>query len=327
MANGWKLNEGSVSYEIISEDQLWSVIVKTLSNQSKKTTTYKFGLLRAILENLYKVNERLEINFEQISRSFAKLYWNLVIENGFSQGGNSSIEKELKAFQVKHQIPKGISFDSIFEAQRYEITKVVEAKVLNKYVLGALYEDTERLIYGFSKKQKIVVLTSGSWEFLVKYQTTIFKLTNYELAKFLEGKNTEINKNIALNAIENLTKRESLKKYQDILVNNSGCECFYTERSLASGVRSIAVDHFIPWSFIHSDELWNFVITSQSLNSKKGSKLPAERYLRKLNQRNQFLSSIEDVQVRAAMEKYRFTQVVKFYQYAELNGFETGWCP
>lgn len=327
MSNGWKLNEGSVSYETISEDQLWSMIVKTLSNQSHKTTTYKFGLLRTILENLYKVNERLEISFEQISYSFAKLYWNLVIENGFSQGGNSSIEKELRAFQVKNQIPKGISFDSIFEAQRHEIIKVVEAKVLNRYVLGALYEDTERLIYGFSKKQKIIVLTSGSWEFLVKHQTIIFKLTNYELAKFLEAKNTEINKNIALNAIENLTKRESLKKYQDILVNNSGCECFYTERSLASGVGSIAVDHFIPWSFIHSDELWNFVITSQSLNSRKGSKLPSENYLKKLKRRNQFLLSIQDVYVKEAMEKYKFEQLIKFYQYAELNGFEKGWHP
>lgn len=327
MANGWKLNEGSVSYETISEDRLWSVIVKTLSNQSKKTTTYKFGLLRAILENLYKVNEKLEINFEQISYSFAKLYWNLVIENGFSQGGNSSIEKELKAFRVKHQIPKGISFDSIFEDQRNEIIKVVEAKVLKRYVLGALYEDTERMIYGFSKKQKVVVFTLDSWEFLVKYQTIIFKLTNYELAKFLELKNVGIHKNIALNSIENLTKRESLKKYQDILVNISGCECFYTGRSLAGGACSIAVDHFIPWSFIHSDELWNFVITSQLLNSKKGSKLPAEEYLRKLEQRNQFLLSIEDIHVKVAMEKYRFDQLKKFYQYAELNGFKRGWSP
>lgn len=327
MANGWKLNEGSVSCNVISEDQLWSVILKTLSNQSKKTTTYKFALLRAILENLYKVNTNLEISFKQISYSFAKLYWNLVIENEFSQGGNSSIEKELKTFQIIHQIPQGISFDSIFEDQKVEIIKIIEVKVLNRYVLGALYEDTERLIYGFSKKEKTIILTQSSWEFLVKHQTSIFKLTNYELAKFLQGKNSMNPKNIALNVIENLTKRESLKKYQDILLKTSGRKCFYTEKNLALGARSIAVDHFIPWSFIHSDELWNFVITSQSTNSKKGSKLPAERYLKKLDQRNRLLLSVEDVHIKVEMEKYKFEQLKKFYQYAEHNGFEKGWSP
>lgn len=327
MANGWKLNEGSVSYHVVSEDQLWSVIVKTLSNQSKKTTTYKFALLRAILENLYKVNGNLEINFNQISYSFAKLYWNLVIEYGFSQGGNSSIEKELKAFQITYQIPRGISFDSILEEQKVEIIKNVEAKVLNRYVVGALYEDTERLIYGFSKKEKTMNLTPRSWEFLVKNQISIFKLTNYELAKFLQEKNSTNYAGIAINAIENLTKRESLKKYQDILLKTSGRECFYTDQLLTVGIRSISVDHFIPWSFIHSDELWNFVITSQTINSRKGSKLPAESYLKKLDQRNRLLLSIEDIHIKVEMENYRFEQLTKFYQYAENNGFEKGWHP
>ena len=31
MTEGWKLNEGTASYHYVSEDQLWSVIMKTLS--------------------------------------------------------------------------------------------------------------------------------------------------------------------------------------------------------------------------------------------------------------------------------------------------------
>ncbi|WP_243840669.1 hypothetical protein [Paenisporosarcina antarctica] len=54
MTEGWKLKEGIAYYHHVSEDQLWSVIMKTLSSQSVKTTSYKFALLRAILENLYK---------------------------------------------------------------------------------------------------------------------------------------------------------------------------------------------------------------------------------------------------------------------------------
>lgn len=327
MAEGWKLNEGIVKYEVISEDKLWTVIVKALSTKSKKTTSYKFALLRAILENLYKTNSDLEINFQQISQSFAKLYWNLVIGSSYSQGSNSTIERLLKEFQFLYEIPEGVSFDSLKDYTQQELVKKIELKVINRYVLGALFEDTERTLYGFSKKEKKIKLTQSSWEFLLKHQTSIFKLINYELAKYLQQKNSYISNGIVLEKIENITKRESLKQYQQLILMHSKNLCFYTERELPLTVKSIAVDHFIPWSFIHSDELWNFVLTSTSLNSKKGSKLPSERFLEKLNLRNQYFIELGDIHVKSEMEKYEFKKIINLYRYAEINGFEKGWEP
>jgi CRISPR/Cas system Type II protein with McrA/HNH and RuvC-like nuclease domain len=112
-----------------------------------------------------------------------------------------------------------------------------------------------------------------------------------------------------------------------MILTHSGYKCFYTDQILPNTLRTIAVDHFVPWSFVHSDELWNFVLTSQSLNSKKGSKLPAEKYLEKLNQRNQYFIEVGDVHVKSEMEKYEFQRFKKLYQYAEMNGFEKGWTP
>ncbi|MDN7242218.1 HNH endonuclease domain-containing protein [Planococcus sp. N028] len=327
MAEGWKLNEGSISFQVVSEDQLWTVVVKTLSSKSMKTTTYKFALLRAILENLYKTDSNLEITFLQLAKSFAKLYWNLVIENEYSQGQSTQIEKELKEFQIAYKIPKGISFDSIIEVHRENLIEKIEKKILNRYVIGALFEDIDRIVYGFSKKEKKITLTQSSWEFLLKYQTSIYKLVNYELAKFLQDKNPYISTGIVLEEIENITKRESLRKYQQMLLSYSENECFYTGKILPVIAASIAVDHFVPWSFVHSDELWNFVLTSQSLNSKKGSKLPAERYLDKIHVRNQHFLQIGDIHVKSEMEKYEFQRFKKLYQYAEINGFEKGWTP
>lgn len=327
MAEGWKLNEGSVTYETVTEDQLWTVIVKTLSSKSMKTTTYKFALLRAILENIYKTNCNLEISFTQIAQSFAKLYWNLVVRNGYSQGNNAQIEKELKGSQIVFNIPEGLSFESINENQQQGIIKKVENKIINRYVVGALFEDTNRIIYSFSKKEKNITLTQSSLEFLLKHQTTIFKLINYELAKFLHDKNPYISRGIVLEEIENITKRESLQQYQHMILKNAGNKCFYTEKELTTTTRSIAVDHFVPWSFVHTDDLWNFVLTSQSLNSKKGSKLPAEKYLEKLHQRNQIFLQTGDVHVKYEMEKYNFQLFKKLYEYAEINGFEKGWTP
>jgi len=327
LSEGWKLKEGEAHYGAVSEDQVWTVIMKVLSPQSKKTTSYKFALLRAILENLYKVNDKLEVNFIQLAESFAKLYWNLVIRNGYSQGHQSQIEKELLIFKTKYVIPDGVGFDSIPIDLQTILIQTIERKILHKDVVGALYADTEGILYGFSKKERKITLTSSGYEYLLKYQTTVFKLVNYELAKFLQKKNPLVTQGILLEEIENITQRESLQQFQQLLVEHSGSSCFYTGKPLVAGKRIIAVDHFVPWSFVHSDELWNFVLTSTTLNSSKGSKLPAERYLQQLDERNRHFMQIGDVYVKQYMEKYDFNKFNKLYEYAELNGFEKGWTP
>ncbi|MBT2571537.1 HNH endonuclease domain-containing protein [Planococcus sp. ISL-110] len=327
MTEGWKLKEGSAVYSTVSDDELWTVTMKVLSSQTMKTTSYKYALLRAFLENLYKANGRLELSFDQLAESFAKLYWNLVIRNGYSQGHQAQIEKDLKDLQVKFTIPEGVSFEALQESHQAELVQRVENNILKKYVVGALYADTNGLLYGFSKKDRKVVLTPSSYEFLLKYQTTVFKLANYELAKFLQKKNPYLTQGILLDEIENITQRESLKQFQQLIVAHSGSFCFYTDKPLLQTHRTIAVDHFVPWSFVHSDELWNFVLTSTQLNSRKGSKLPAEPYLEKLHERNQLFKQNGDIYVKQYMENYSFQQFVRLYGYAELNGFKKGWLP
>lgn len=327
MAEGWKLNEGAAIYSSASDDEYWSAVMKTLSSQSIKTTSYKYALLRAILENLYKTTGELELSFSQLAESFAKLYWNLVIRNGYSQGYQAQVERDLKELQFKFDIPAGVSFDALQESHQQELIKRIENNIVKKYVVGALYADTSGLLYGFSKKERKLTITPGSYEFLLKYQTTIFKLTNYEMAKFLQKKNPDLTQGILLEEIENITQRESLKQFQQLILAHSGNSCFFTDKPLQQAARSIAVDHFVPWSFVHSDELWNFVLTSTHLNSRKGSTLPAERYLSKLHERNQLFQRTGDVYVKQYMENYNFQQFVKLYDYAEVNGFEKGWVP
>lgn len=41
---------------------------------------------------------------------------------------------------------------------------------------------------------------------------------------------------------------------------------------------SMPIDHFIPWSFVLHDQLWNLTPTTTALNSSKGNRLPHRRY-------------------------------------------------
>ena len=58
-------------------------------------------------------------------------------------------------------------------------------------------------------------------------------------------------------------------------------ECLYTNKLLS--VRDYDLDHFMPWSFVSHDLLWNLIPIDSSINSSKSNKLPdLDLYLKKL---------------------------------------------
>ena len=39
-------------------------------------------------------------------------------------------------------------------------------------------------------------------------------------------------------------------------------------------IKGLSIDHFVPWSYVASDELWNLIPTEKSINSSKSNNLP-----------------------------------------------------
>ena len=69
---------------------------------------------------------------------------------------------------------------------------------------------------------------------------------------------------------------------------NGGLEvrCLYTNKLLVE--REYDLDHFIPWSFVSHDLLWNLMPADSSINSSKSNKLPdLSLYLPKLAEAHQ----------------------------------------
>ena len=57
--------------------------------------------------------------------------------------------------------------------------------------------------------------------------------------------------------------------------------CIYTNKELHP--KEYDLDHFIPWSFVSHDLLWNLIPSDDSINSSKNNKLPdIQFYLPKL---------------------------------------------
>ena len=48
--------------------------------------------------------------------------------------------------------------------------------------------------------------------------------------------------------------------------------------------KDISIDHFVPWSYVANDEIWNLHPTTKSINSAKSNNLPRwEAYFKKLS--------------------------------------------
>ncbi len=78
------------------------------------------------------------------------------------------------------------------------------------------------------------------------------------------------------------SKRESLSKqaaYWKIVLQNADFNCIYSGQKI--DIEMFSLDHYLPWSFIAHDQLWNLVPTTPAINSAKSNDLPPSRFLEK----------------------------------------------
>jgi len=74
--------------------------------------------------------------------------------------------------------------------------------------------------------------------------------------------------------------RASLKnqtEYWRSIMDSSPVKCIYSGDILKPDYFSL--DHFIPWSYICHDQLWNLIPVLPEANSAKSNRLPADKYL------------------------------------------------
>lgn len=326
MSAGFDLKEGDYSRRQLSEDEMWSSFAYLFSNKSHNDTSYKYGFLKSILDNLYNVDENLLLTFDQLFSKFAEIYWNLVLKHHILQKAPtknnrmSALERILYEAQERYLIEEGVPFESLSPEMILDISKKVKQKC-KENVVGALYADLGGLFYGFSKSGEWLQLNPIMYEFVCKHKVAIEKLNYYEWAKFLERINDTSAVDHLLSKIDESAKRNNLSYYRDILFDEFENKCFYCGKKVSAG--NVEVDHFIPWSFIKDDNLWNFVLACPECNNKKRDKLANEKYLKDLVVRN---SSII-IETHHDMKNYQEKRLLNIYKWALKNGYDEIWTP
>lgn len=325
---GYDLKEGRYEARNASEDELWSAFACVFSSKSRNATSYKYGFLKSIIDNLYNVDEDLKLDFNQLFSKFGEIYWNLILKHRLRQSPvtkdnrESYLEQILHAAEKKYNILEPIPYESLTPAMMLDISSKVKSKC-KRNVVGALFEDTNKLFYSFSVREEWIQINPVMYEFICKHKVMIEKLNYYEWARYLEKVNEDSVATKILDKIDESSKRNNLSMYRQILFDEFESKtCFYCGKPLKPD--NVDVDHFIPWSFIKDDKLWNLVLACPTCNREKSDRLPDGHYLANLIERNQHIL-IESH--RPEMQNYQERMISYVYDWAKINGYGKIWSP
>ena len=288
--------------------KMWLEIIENMNNDN----TYKLAWGRAILElsvELVEIQEFNILHFEAIAKKMLKYYWNRICFFHLKQSPSKKpviVQETEKCIDYVNQI-RGSNLPIWFDnAETYlnsnddfyqkEIRKIATTlghdvswrfKIVNSETLE---------IYELDKSAKTITFTKEAVLDLKEYAFVLSQLLNYRWAQLLEKFNNSPKIALKVKGISDAKlRRNNLRKFRDILLKqmeNGEVIDFYTGEILEEN--DISVDHVIPWSFMYSDDIWNLVITSKSINSKKSNSIPSVETIKKLEIRNiQLLDYIE----------------------------------
>lgn len=133
-------------------------------------------------------------------------------------------------------------------------------KFVNK-CLYALYDDH-------------IVLNPDWTEYVISNSKILKDFCYWNLSLFLQAKNPNV-PNIP-GKLFKPPQRGSLQSqrngFWNFVLGKCPLECIYTGKKLTVG--NYAVEHFVPYSFVLHDLIWNLIPADSSFNSSKNNKLP-----------------------------------------------------
>lgn len=140
-----------------------------------------------------------------------------------------------------------------------------------------IYEESQKADYLclYALHQDTIVVNAVWQPYLYANSKVLKDFVFWNLCLYLQARNPNVpdipNKLFKQPLRNALTKQR--KEFWDVVLRRTGTlRCIYTGRELQIG--DYAVEHFIPYSFVSHDLIWNLIPADPSFNSAKSNKLP-----------------------------------------------------
>ena len=270
----------------------WLEAIVQLISENKKTATYE------------------EIIDEMISNAwYSVLEFHLHLSGLFGDGQiKDNLEKTVNRLKDLCELPNNaskveiknklaeFSDDKELRGYKMELTKNVPYKALSGFAnrglekidlnssagrMMAYYNKLSQseiiLPYTFNEDNglKRIITFNDSWIQMIQDNTvTILGWIQLEKVKWLQNNNPEVPGLVYKMAPmdEKMRKLNHVRKLWEAVLEIRPVIDVFKDEVIDSN--NYDMDHFIPWSFVMNDELWNLMPMESSWNSKKSNKLP-----------------------------------------------------
>ncbi len=262
---------------------------------------YKFFWFKAILEKV--VAGHAEIAFEELVDDMIASAWYMVTEYHLNLGPKDTLESLVNLIKDKNpsftsNIKKPELIAYLSETQDKEINSKKRTLILNvpyrlqapfvpgikgkawdvpKDILIENINNHNGIIYYFlglnGLSSKIIV--KDEWvNYFVKNQEIIRGWLEYNMILYLQRRNPNVPGIADKLYPPQERKLDDVKKYWKLIltVSPEPVEEIYGKTILTPN--DISIDHFVPWSYVAHDEMWNLNPTTRSINSSKSNNLP-----------------------------------------------------
>ena len=145
------------------------------------------------------------------------------------------------------------------------------------YYIDRVNKEVTRLPYtlGESSKLSKEIYFDPLWIEMIQDNTvSILGWIQYEKVKWLQNNNPEVPGLVYKLAPmdDKMRKLSRVRKLWEAIMTEVSVKDIFSGEELNNNAYD--VDHFVPWSFVMNDELWNLMPLQSGLNSVKSNKLP-----------------------------------------------------
>ena len=191
---------------------------------------------------------------------------------------NEILRHNAELYQAKEQLTHMVPYRALagFFANAGEIAPWDSIRRMTAYIERFNTEFTV-LPYTFGESRKLdkEVRFHPEWMRMIQDHTvSILGWIQYEKVKWLQNNNPEVPGLVYKLAPmdEKMRRLGKVRKLWEGVLECCEIRDIFTDEPVQP--KRYDIDHFIPWSFVMNDELWNLMPMDSSLNSSKSNKLP-----------------------------------------------------
>lgn len=260
---------------------------------------YKFFWFKAIVAKVTK--GKFELTYEELVDEMIADAWYMVTEYHLNLGPKDTLESlvdlikqkypELKSSEKKSNIidflkntddkeiigkKRTLTYNVPYRLQAPFMTKLKgkEWNVGENELISKINQENY-LMYYFSALNGLSTKISvqEDWaKYIRKNQEIIRGWLEYYTILYLQKRNPSVPGIADKLYPPQERKLEKVKKYWKLILSLEPVHEIYNDQLLTD--KDISIDHFVPWSYLVHDELWNLNPTTKSINSSKSNNLP-----------------------------------------------------